>query len=131
MKKIFVCNCLVLIVLMAFVSCSKPDRPLRQSNLPYPSHPLAGQEMLFDSLAWQHEDDNTNIYILIDSPSLFMPFWKMDVSLKLVTSSTWTPVTISSGFAYHLSLPGKLVIYPSPSDTSMANYYTSVKIKFH
>jgi len=87
MKKIAVCMYLILVPIIVFVSCSKQAQPALQANPPIPPHPLSGQEIQIDSLAWQAEDDNDNVFIYIGNrPDLFMPFWKMDILLRLDTS---------------------------------------------
>ena len=133
MKQKSVCTYLLQVAMIAFVSCSKQDQD--QSQLQnvgrYPPHPLAGTEIQFDGLGWELDDHNVNVLTGINNrPDLFMPYWKMDVSLKLDTSLVWTPVNSSSGFAYHV-YPGSLGIAPTPPDTSLVNIGVALKIKFH
>jgi hypothetical protein len=129
MKKKSLCPYLVLIA-MVLAACTKPDEPQPQRTGVYPPHPMAGSEIQFDSLGWQFEDNNDNIFIYIGyRPDLFMPFWKLDISLRLDTSQVWIPVNFSNGFAYNVS-PGHLYIFPSPADTTLAGRQASVKTKF-
>ena len=121
---------LVLIAIMAFVSCSKQDQPPQQRVGIYPPHPMAGSEIQFDSLVWEPDEYVKNAFIYIyNRPDLFMPFWKLDLSLRLDTSSVWLPVSLSNGFMYHLG-PGSLVIATAQADSTLEGTYASVKIKF-
>jgi hypothetical protein len=128
MKKISF-NFFLVLITMVFVLCTKPNRP-PQGVGTYPPHSMAGIEIRFDTLAWQSEDHIENVFIYIGNrPDLFMPFWKMDISLKLDTSQVWMPVNLSNGFVYSL-LPGQLYISPSPADPTLAGRSASIKIKF-
>ena len=129
----FAFTCIILIAVTVFVSCSKQDQD--QSQLQnvgrYPPHPLAGTEIQLDSLGWEVDDHNVNVFTGINNrPDLFMPYWKIDVSLKLDTSSVWTPVNPSNGFVYHVG-PGSLGVAPTPPDTSLVNIGVALKIKFY
>lgn len=130
MKK-FVCTYIAVIAMMVFASCSRQEQLSQQKVGVYPPHPLAGNEIILDTLGWQIEDDNTNVFFQISNrPDLFMPFWKMDVSLKMDTSSVWMPATPSSGFVYTIG-PGSFFFTRIPPDTTLVNLPTSIKIKFH
>ena len=129
----FVFTFIVLIAVSVFVSCSKQhqDQSQLQNVGKYPPHPSAGNEIQMDSLGWEVDDYNVNVFIAIHNrPDLFMPYWKMDISLKLDTSSVWTAVNPSNGFVYHLG-PGSLGIAPLPPDTSLVHFYVALKIKFY
>lgn len=128
----FVSTCIILIAVTVIVSCSKQDQ--EQSQLQnvgkYPTHPMAGAEIQFDGLSWETDEYFKNFFIYIhDRPDLFMPFWKMDVSLRLDTSSIWVPVNSSGEFVYQLG-PGSLFIATTRLDTIIVSASVSVKIKF-
>ena len=130
MKKKSIYTYFVLIAMMAFVSCSKQDQPPQPRVGTYPLHPMAGNEIQVDSLIWEPDESVKNAFIYIrNRPDLFMPFWKLDISLRLDTSQVWIPVNLSNGFVYNLS-PGQLYISPYPADTTLAGRQASVKIKF-
>ena len=122
---------LVLTALIAFAACSKQDqqRPLR-SIPPIPGPPVAGTEVVFDSLVWQREDFFDNVFLSIENrPDIFLYSAGAAVSLRLDTSSTWIFVNASSGFAYTIVM-GRFYLAPSPWNTTLENTYASVKIKF-
>lgn len=129
MKKKSLYPYLVLIA-MAFAACTKRDQPLPQRTGEYPSNPRAGTDIQFDSLVWDYEEYIDNVFMQINNrPDLFMPFWKLDVLLRLDTSQVWIPLNLSNGFAYNLS-PGQLYISPSPADITLAGRQASLIIKF-
>lgn len=130
MKKKSICTYFVIIAMMAFASCSKQGQPPQPRVGIYPPHPMAGNEIQVDSLAWETDEHVKNAFIYIHSrPDLFMPFWKLDLSLKLDTSSMWIPVNSSNRFVYHL-YPGSLVIATAQADSTLEGAYASVKIRF-
>ena len=130
MKKKSICTYFVLIAMMAFASCSKQDQPPQQRVGVYPPHPMAGNEIQVDSLVWELDEYVKNAFISTNyRPDLFMPFWKLDLSLRLDTSSVWIQVNSSGRFVYHL-YPGSLVIATAQADSSLEGTYASVKIKF-
>lgn len=111
-------------------SCSKQDQPPQPRVGTYPPHPMAGNEIQVDSLVWETDEYVKNAFIYIHNrPDLFMPFWKLDLSLRLDTSSVWIQVSLSNGFIYKLS-PGSLVIATARADSTLEGTYASVKIKF-
>ena len=130
MKKKSIYTCFVLIAMIAIASCSKHDQPPQPRVGIYPPHPMAGNEIQVDSLAWETDEYVKNAFIYIHNrPDLFMPFWKLDLSLRLDTSSVWIQVNSSGRFVYHL-YPGSLVIATAQADSSLEGTYASVKIKF-
>ena len=129
MKKLIYAN-LIISAIMAFVSCSKQDQPLLQSNQPFPPHPMAGKEIQFDSLAWQEEDFIKNVFISIDNrPDIFLYSTGEEVFLRLDTSSVWKSVNTSGGFTYSINA-GRFFIAPNPADISLSGGSASIRIKF-
>ena len=98
---------------------------------------LAGREFMFDSMVWEVNDFNQQLFLIVQRPDpFFNPNWTYEVSIKPDTSSAWINVVRAAvnspqspdNFLYSISF-GTIVIYSRQTNNQLT-VPVSLKIKF-
>ena len=140
----------VLIGVLLFLSCSKPEvPPTNRFATPPPSPPpLSGQEFLFDSLTWIFLDGRfdvgvDDIYLQTPVRADLFPWFtystylNAEVLMRFDTASNWIEVrsvdvndpAIPVQYRYWVSLRS-LFVHMTPLNYQLIGRKASIKIKF-